>query len=116
MTTIKTGTVYQRTLKGPNYLCLGKAKINGELMIISVKNGNINKNGSARNMSGANAGVVVFAHAPDNIARVHQVRKVNVSTIFTRGYADSSVKPVLKRILTKGMSTKAELPSLAELR
>ena len=116
MTIIKTGMVYQRTAKGPNYVCLGKATINGETMVISVKNGNINKDGDARNMSKAAGGVIVFAHSPNNIARVHQVRDVNVSTIFSKGDADTTVQPVLKRLLTKGIDTAAELPSLAELR
>jgi len=116
MTTIKTGMVYQRTAKGPNYLCLGKATINGETMVISVKNGNINKDGAARDMSRSQGGVVVFAHSPNDIARVHQVRDVNVSSIFTRGEADTTVQPVLKRMLTQGVRTAAELPSLADLR
>lgn len=116
MTTIKTGMVYQRTAKGPNYVCLGKATINGQTMVISVKNGNINKDGAARDMSRSQGGVVVFAHAPEDIARVHQVREVDVASIFDRGEADTTVKPVLKRLLTKGISTAAELPSLAELR
>lgn len=116
MTTIKTGTVYQRTAKGPNYVCLGKATIGGRTMIVSVKNGNINADGTARNMANSQGGVVVFAHCPKEIARVHQVRKVKVATIFSKGAADTTVKPVLKRLLTKGMNTAAELPSLAELR
>jgi hypothetical protein len=116
MTVIKTGMVYQRTAKGPNYLCLGKATVGGETMLISVKNGNINKDGSSRKMGKSAGGVVIFAHSPDNIARVHQVRTVNVSSIFSAGEADTTVKSDLKRLLTKGINTAAELPSLAELR
>jgi hypothetical protein len=116
MTIIKTGMVYQRTAKGPNYLALGKTTINGETMVISVKNGNVNKNGDARSMAKAAGGVVIFAHSPDDIARVHQLRDVNVSTIFTKGEADTTVQRDLKRMLTKGINSAAELPSLAELR
>jgi hypothetical protein len=116
MTTIKTGMVYQRTQKGPNYLCLGTAMINGEKQIISVKNGNINANGKSRRMSKSNGGVVIYAHAPEDIARVHQVRGVDVKSIFTLGEADKTVQKDLKRLLNKGVATAAELPSLAELR
>lgn len=116
MTILKTGMVYQRTLKGPNYLALGKATINGETVIISVKNGNINNDGKSRKMKKAAGGVVVFAHSPDSIARVHQVRSVNVNSIFTLGDADTTVQSDLKRLLTKGIATAAQLPSLAELR
>ena len=114
MSTIKTGMVYQRTLKGPNYLCLGKAKVNGTTMIISVKNGNITQSGKSRKMP--TDGVVVFAHHPENIARVHQVRKVDVASVFNLGNAETSVQSVLKKMVSKGVSTPAELPSLAELR
>lgn len=116
MTIIKTGMVYQRTMKGPNYVCLGKATIDGEIMLVSVKNGNVNKDGSSRKMKNTKGGVVVFAHSPNNIARVHQVRTVNVSSIFSAGEADTTVQADLKRLLTKGIATAAELPSLAELR
>jgi hypothetical protein len=114
MTTIKTGMVYQRTLRGPNYLCLGKAKVNGTTMIISVKNGNITDSGKSKRMP--TDGVVVFAHHPDNIARVHQVRAVDVTSVFNLGNAEAKVRPLLKKMLAKGISTHAELPSLAELR
>jgi hypothetical protein len=116
MTVIKTGMVYQRTTKGPNYVCLGKATIEGETMLISVKNGNVNKDGTSRRMRKTKGGVVIFAHSPNDIARVHQVRTVNVSTIFAQGEADTTVQPVLKRMLAQGVNTAAELPSLAELR
>ena len=115
-TVIKTGMVYQRTEKGPNYLCLGKATINGEQMLVSVKNGNVNKDGTSRRMRNTKGGVVIFAHAPEDIARVHQVRTVNVSSIFTKGEADTTVQSDLKRLLTKGVATAAVLPSLASLR
>lgn len=116
MTTIKTGMVYQRTNKGPNYLCLGKATIDGKTMLLSVKNGNINTDGTSRNMGRSLGGVTIFAHDPNSIARIHQVRTVNVSSIFSRGYADGSLQTSLKRLLTRGVNTAAELPSLAELR
>lgn len=116
MTVIKTGMVYQRTAKGPNYLCLGRATVNGQSMLISVKNGNINKDGTSRRMRNTQGGVVIFAHSPENIARVHQVRTVNVSSIFTLGEADTTVQKDLKKLLKKGVVTQAELPSLAELR
>lgn len=114
MSTIRTGMVYQRTVKGPNYVCLGKATVDGKTMVISIKNGNINKSGKSRRMS--TDGVVVFAHSPEDIARVHQVRTVDVASVFSRGHAESSVEPVLKRMLTKGIETAAELPKLSELR
>jgi hypothetical protein len=116
MTTIKTGMVYQRTHKGPNYLCLGVATIGGERHVISVKNGNINANGKSRSMGKAENGVSIYAHSVRSIARIHQFRDVKVGTVFTLGKADKSVKKDLKRILTKGIETTAELPSLAELR
>lgn len=116
MTKIKTGMVYQRTVKGPNYLCLGTAMINGQKHVISVKNGNINANGKSRNMSGADAGVVTYAHSVNSIARIHQLREVDTETVFTLGGADRSIKKSLKRALTQGVATAAELPSLAELR
>lgn len=116
MTTIKTGMVYQRTVKGPNYLALGTAMIDGAKHIISVKNGNINANGKSRRMRKTKGGVVVFAHSPNDIARIHQVREVDVKSIFTLGEADTTVEKDLKRLLTKGVNTAAELPSLAELR
>ena len=114
MSTIKTGMVYQRTLKGPNYVCLGKATVDGKTMIVSVKNGNINKNGKSRKMS--DQSVVVFAHAPESIARIHQVRRVDVRSVFNLGGAPEALEGSLKRILTKGLDTAAELPSVAELR
>lgn len=116
MTTIKTGMVYQRTAKGPNYVCLGKATVDGQTVLVSVKNGNVNKDGTSRNMRKSAGGVTIFAHSPDSIARVHQVRTVNVSSIFSRGEADTTVQPSLKRLVTKGIATAAELPSLVELR
>lgn len=116
MSTLKTGMVYQRTLKGPNYVCLGKATINGETMVISVKNGNVSNNGKSRKMKKTDGGVVVFAHLPKDIARVHQIRKVDVSSVFSLGNAETTVQTSLKRMLTTGINTAAELPSLAELR
>jgi hypothetical protein len=116
MTILKTGMVYQRTIKGPNYVCLGKATIDGETMVISVKNGNINANGQSRKMANSQGGVVIFAHHPEDVARIHDNRDVNVASIFTKGEADTKVKSTLKQLLTKGVSTAAELPSLAELR
>ena len=116
MTTIKTGMVYQRTLKGPNYVCLGVTTINGQRHVVSVKNGNINLNGKSRSMDNAEGGVSIYAHSVNSIARIHQLRDVNVKTVFTLGKADKSVQKDLKRILTKGIETAAELPSMAELR
>lgn len=114
MSTIRTGMVYQRTVKGPNYVCLGKATIDGQTMVISVKNGNINKSGKSRKMK--TDGVVVHAHAPEDIARVHQVRTVDVASVFSLGHATEDLQPVLKRMLTKGIETAAELPKLSELK
>jgi hypothetical protein len=114
MTTIKTGMVYQRTLKGPNYVCLGKARVDGKTMIISVKNGNITASGKSKRMT--KEAVAIHAHDPELIARVHQVRTVDVASVFNLGQAESSVRPALKKLLTKGVVTNAELPSLAQLR
>lgn len=116
MTKIKTGMVYQRTAKGPNYLCLGTAMIGGIKHVISVKNGNINADGKSRNMENVGAGVVTYAHSVNSIARIHQFRDVKTDTVFTLGLADRSIKKSLKRALTQGVDTAAELPSLAELR
>jgi hypothetical protein len=116
MTTIKTGMVYQRTVKGPNYLCLGTAMVNGQKHVISVKNGNINGNGKSRRMSKSNGKVSIYAHSTNHIARIHQLREVDVKTVFTLGLGDKSVQKELKRILTKGVETSAELPVLGELR
>ena len=116
MATIKTGAVYQRTVKGPNYLCVGTTMVDGERYIVSVKNGNIGMNGKSRRMEKSNGRVTVFAHSPNDIARIHQVRQVDVGSIFTLGKAEPSIKKDLKRIITKGVATAAELPSIAELR
>lgn len=115
MSTIKTGMVYQRTAKGPNYVCLGKATVDGQQMIVSVKNGNITASGKSRKMNRKQK-VVVFAHAPESIARIHQVRRVDVKSVFDLGGAPGALEGSLKRILTKGLDTAAELPSVAELR
>jgi hypothetical protein len=85
-------------------------------MVISVKNGNINANGKSRTLSKADGGVVIFAHMPEDIARVHQIRKVDVGSVFTKGAASTAIQTTLKRLLTQGIETAGELPSLAELR
>jgi hypothetical protein len=115
MTTIRTGLVYQRTAKGPNYVCLGKANVGGQTMIISVKNGNIRANGKCKEQ-GAGEAVVLYAHAPKDIARVHQAREVDVKTVFTVGGALPEFQHTTKRMLQNGVATEAELPRLAELR
>lgn len=116
MSTIRTGLVYQRTAKGPNYVCLGKAIVAGQTMIISVKNGNIRKNGKCK-AEGASAGpVVLHAHNPSDIARIHQLREIDVKSVFTIGGALPEFQATTKRMLVNGVATEAELPSLAQLR
>lgn len=114
MSVIRTGSVYQRTAKGPNYVCLGKAKIGGQTMIISVKNGNIRKDGRCKLAGGAP--VTLHAHYPENVARIHQTRSVNLGTVFSRGGALPEFQEATKRMLAKGIETEAELPNPAELR
>lgn len=115
MTVIRTGSVYQRTAKGPNYVCLGKAKIGGQNMIVSVKNGNIRKDGNCK-LQGRGEPVTLHAHYPENVARIHQVRDVNLSSVFSNGGALPDFQDVTKRMLAKGIETEAELPNPTELR
>ena len=120
MSTIKTGLVYQRTAKGPNYVCLGKAVLPdskgvNKLFIISVKNGNIRKNGKCKEQ-GAGEAVTLYAHAPQDIARIHQAREVDVKSVFTLGGAPMQFAGATKRMLQNGVATEAELPSLRDLR
>lgn len=112
-TKIKTGLVYQRTLKGPNYLCLGKANVGGEMRIISVKNGNIRKDGNCK-LAGKET-VNLYAHKTDSVARIHQVREVNVASVFSRGEAMPAMKALVKRMLKKGIATGASVPVVGDL-
>lgn len=115
MSVIRTGSVYQRTKKGPNYVCLGKANIGGQTMVISVKNGNIRQDGRCK-LQGGGAPVTLHAHYPENIARIHQTRDVNLSSVFSRGGALPEFQDVTKRMLSRGLEVEAELPSAGELR
>ncbi len=113
-TKIKTGLVYQRTTKGPNYLCLGKATINGETKIISVKNGSIRNDGRCK-LGHTEQRVSLFAHSPASIARIHQVRNVDVKSVFTRGEALPGMKTLTKRMIRRGVNTNAEIPVVQNL-
>jgi hypothetical protein len=116
MSTIRTGLVYQRTAKGPNYLCLGKAVVAGQTMIISVKNGNIRKNGKCKAQGNAEGPVTLHAHLPSKIARIHQVREVDVKSVFTVGGALPEFQATTKRMVANGIETEAELPRISQLR
>lgn len=114
MTTIKTGLVYQRTTKGPNYLCLGKATINGTTKIISVKNGAIRNDGKCK-LGHVESRVSLYAHNPTDIARIHQVRDVDVKSVFTRGEALPGMKTLTRRLVKRGVNTNAEVPVVKNL-
>lgn len=113
MQTIRTGMVYQRTVKGPNYVCLGRTTVEGKTVIISVKNGNINYNGKCKKSVRGRA-VVLEAHAPEKIARIHDVRKIDVESVFENGNASTEKK--VTRLLKSGVKTEAELPNVRALR
>ncbi|MDD3412547.1 MAG: hypothetical protein PHY47_00960 [Lachnospiraceae bacterium] len=116
MSTIKTGLVYQRTVKGPNYICLGKANIGGRTMVISVKNGNIRQDGKCKLRGNAEGAVLLHAHEPTKIARIHQVRDIDVKSVFTNGEALAELAAATKKMVAKGIETSAELPVPARLR
>lgn len=116
MSVIRTGLVYQRTSKGPNYVCLGKAVINGETMVISTKNGNITASGKCK-AQGSGFPVTLHAHYPEKVARIHQVRSVDVKSVFERGGAVADLQAVTKKMLKKGLDCiEAELPNARELK
>lgn len=112
MSVIKTGTVYQRTKKGPNYIVVGRANVNGESRIISVKNGNIRQDGKCK-LSGKYP-VVLHAHLAEDVTRVHQVRQIVPATVFSRGEAFPEMRNKTRRLANTRIS--AETPVLAELR
>lgn len=114
MTKIKTGLVYQRTAKGPNYVCLGKAVIGGETMVISTKNGNITDSGKCK-MQG-DFPVVLHAHKPHSVARIHQVRSIDVTSVFARGGAEASMKKATKRVVAGLECDTAQLPNARSLK
>lgn len=116
MSVIRTGLVYQRTTKGPNYVCLGKAVINGETMVISTKNGNITASGKCK-QQGSGSPVTLHAHYPEKVARIHDVRSIDVKSVFTRGGAEADLQDLTKKMLKRGIEcVDAELPHVRELK
>jgi hypothetical protein len=116
MSVIRTGLVYQRTAKGPNYVCLGKAVINGETMVVSTKNGNITASGKCK-AQGSGFPVTLHAHYPDKVARIHDVRSIDVKSVFTRGGAEADLEVLTKKMLKKGLEcSDAELPHVSDLK
>lgn len=115
MSVIKTGMVYQRTVKGPNYICLGRATVEGKTMIVSVKNGNINYSGDCKKLK-ASKEVRLEMHHPENIARIHDVRKINVKSVFSNGNHTKKVENTVSRLVSKGVRTEAELPNVRKLK
>jgi hypothetical protein len=108
MSTIRTGLVYQRTTKGPNYICVGKANIGGVMHVISVKNGNIRQDGKCK-LRGASAGpVALHAHNPGTLARIHQVRDIDVKSVFSNGEALPALEGITRKIASKGLFTSAD--------
>ena len=103
MKELKTGSMFQRTVKGPNYIALGRAVDgNGETIIIATKNGNINLGGEAKlghkitrsrakNCKLGKKGnrLALYAFYPSDIAAVHGRRPVKLDTIWDRGQADN---------------------------
>ena len=111
---ILTGMVYQRTKKGPNYICLGSAMVEGERKVISTKNGNINFDGTCRRLKGKKE-VRIEAHDPRLIARIHDVRDVNLQSVFENGNT-SAEEGSIRRLTKKPLKTSAELPDVRRLK
>jgi len=123
MTKITTGNMFQRTIKGPNYIALGKAKDeNGELVIIATKNGNINLDGKAkvghkiRKTKKAALGkkgnrLALYAFYAKDIANIHGQRPVALDTIWERGQADDVGVEV--KVMTKRTGVNTDAPVLS---
>lgn len=124
-TKIKTGDMFQRTVKGPNYIALGKATDpeSGEQIIIACKNGCINKGGEARvghairRSRAANCKLgkkgtrpALFGFFAKDIARIHGNRPVQLDTVWSRGNAEDIGQEV--RLMSRrreGLSTTAQM-------
>lgn len=122
-TKIKTGNVFQRTLKGPNYIALGKAMDEeGETVIIATKNGNIKMNGEAklghkiRRSKKSALGkkgnrLALYAFYAKDIANIHGQRPVKLDTIWERGQADDVGVEV--SVMNSRTGVKTEAPVLS---
>lgn len=123
MTKIKTGDIFQRTVKGPNYIALGKATDeNGEALVIATKNGNINMSGEAklghkiRRSKKAALGkkgnrLALYAFYAKDIANIHGARPVKLDTIWERGQADDVGVEV--KVMTSRTGVKTDAPVLS---
>ena len=118
-TKIKTGHVFQRTSKGPNYIALGKTKdANGKPLIIATKNGNIRLDGRAklghrvRRNAKAPLGkkgdrLALFAFRAENIHQIHGYRSVDLGSIWERGQAEDIGVEVKKMSASSGVKVTA---------
>lgn len=125
MTKIKTGDVFQRTVKGPNYIALGKAKDSeGETLIIATKNGNIRLDGQAKighkitrsrakNIKLGKKGnrLALYAFYAKDIANIHGSREVQLNTVWERGQAEDVGVEV--KVMSNRTGVKTSAPVLS---
>ena len=82
MSKVKTGHVFQLTVKGPNYIVLGTTSVEGSRKLVVTKNGNIRLDGKAKRAG--LAPIVLYVVSPSKVKRVHQQRKVDLKSVFLK--------------------------------
>ena len=116
MSRVKTGHVLQVREKGPNYITLGSAMVQGERHLIVTKNGNIRLDGKAKK-PGKNpqnrrrtAPMKLYAFKPSQIHRVHQQRDVDLSSVFNANFgAVEAPEELTVRNTRVGINSDAEV-------
>ena len=115
---VRTGDVFQRTVKGPNYIAIGKAKIDGQVLVIASKNGTINKDGQARvgheivttrraKLGKKGTRPNLYAFKPSQIFQIHSNRPVDLKSVWEVGNADNLDVHVRKMNRRNGADTTA---------
>lgn len=107
---VKTGDVFQvNNSRGQNYIALGRARVNGETMVIATSNGNIRLNGKSKvgspvvrrksaKLGKVGTRLVLHMFAPSKIYKIHDNRTVDLKTVWTLGNADDQFRTEVKRI------------------
>ena len=116
---VRTGDVFQRTEKGPNYIALGKAIVDGSTFVIACRNGNINKDGQARaghsvvttrraKLGKKGTRPTLYAFKPTQINQIHNNRSVNIDSVWSRGKAETIEVDVRRMNKRRGVKTEAK--------